>query len=614
MFTALNKTTKLLEGEALYRRNRNRDYLMFLRAEDLLLPHYFEAGLTPREIRQPEQIGHWGWDAITSEIRGTVLGHWLSAAARIAAETDDDELLGKANFIVKEIARCQKEHGGEWAFPIPEKYLYWLKRGKRVWAPIYVCHKNMMGLLDMYLFTGNEPALQIIKKCADWFLRFTDDISRETMNEMMEFEETGGIMEYWADLYAVTKDERHLELMRRFERPLLFDPLYRGEDVLTNMHANTTVPEVHGAARAYEVTGEERYRKIVENFWSLAVEKRGMYATGGQTSGEIWTPMGEQSARLSDLNQEHCVVYNMMRLADYLLRWTGDSQYADYWERNLLNGIFAQSYWQARRLDNLCDPIVPEIGLIAYFLPLRAGSQKKWGSKRNHFWCCHCTLLQANANVNDSVFFGTQDGIAVSQYINAQTCFKIAGKDFKISQGTFNQSGETIRVKAPGSDVVRRPDEVHMIFDIEADSPARFALKFREPEWNTAPMKILVNGNPVEYKKESGFLSVEREWASNDKVRVVLTKSLRTWPLPDRKDMVAFMDGPVVLAGLVSEERALYGDVNDPKTMLTPEDERHWTTWRSDYRTIGQKRGIKFVPISDIGHEEYTVYFPVSKK
>ena len=49
-----------------------------------------------------------------------------------------------------------------------------------------------------------------------------------------------------------------------------------------------------------------------------------------------------QAARLGDKNQEHCIVYNMMRLADYLLRWTGDVAYADYWERNLYNGILAQ--------------------------------------------------------------------------------------------------------------------------------------------------------------------------------------------------------------------------------------------------------------------------------
>ena len=84
------------------------------------------------------------------------------------------------------------------------------------------------------------------------------------------------------------------------------------------MHANTTIPEVQGAARAWEVTGERRWRDIVEAYWRSAVTDRGYFATGGQTNGEIWTPPFKQAAHLSEKNQEHCVVYNMMRLADYL--------------------------------------------------------------------------------------------------------------------------------------------------------------------------------------------------------------------------------------------------------------------------------------------------------
>lgn len=42
--------------------------------------------------------------------------------------------------------------------------------------------------------------------------------------------------------------------MRLYERRL-FEPLLRDEDVLTNMHVNTTILEIYSAARAYEVTG-----------------------------------------------------------------------------------------------------------------------------------------------------------------------------------------------------------------------------------------------------------------------------------------------------------------------------------------------------------------------
>lgn len=45
---------------------------------------------------------------------------------------------------------------------------------------------------------------------------------------------------------------------------------------------------------------------------------------------------------LGDRNQEFCTVYNMVRLADYLYRFTGETVYADYIEKNLYNGFLAQ--------------------------------------------------------------------------------------------------------------------------------------------------------------------------------------------------------------------------------------------------------------------------------
>src|SRR5665647_2082442 len=153
-----------------------------------------------------------------------------------------------------------------------------------------------------------------------------------------------------------------------------------GRDVLTNRHANTTIPEILGAARAYEVTGEERWCRIVEAYWEWAVVRRGTFCTGGQTSGEIWTPPFAFAARRGAKTQEHCTVYNMIRLADVLFRWTGQVAYLDYIERNLDNGILAQQN--------------PVSGMVTYFLPLEGGARKVWGSPTEDFWCCHGTLVQ----------------------------------------------------------------------------------------------------------------------------------------------------------------------------------------------------------------------------
>jgi len=608
MLETLKTQTKLLQGEPSIRRERNKEYLMKLKTENLLLAHYFEAGLKSMPY-MPKDI-HWGWDSPLSEIRGTVVGHWLSAAACIYCETKDLELKRKADYIVSEIGRCQKENGGEWAFPIPEKYLYWLKRKKNVWAPQYVCHKIMMGLLDMYLYTENQEALEIVLKCADWFYKYTEDISRELMDEMMDMQETGGMMLHWANLYAVTNDEKHLELMRRYERPLLFGPLALGKDILTNMHVNTTIPEILGAARGYEVTGKIRYRTIVEQYWELAVTNRGMYVTGGQSCGEVWTPSMKQSARLGDMNQEHCVVYHMMMLSEYLFRWTGEAKYADYWERNLYNGIFAQGYWEGRTLFQRCESPYPEKGLVAYYLPLAAGSKKEWGSETEHFWCCHCTLLQANSIHYTSIFYKENNAITVAQYLPSETKLEIDGKEVYIKQNIGPKTGETIRIIADAYENNDRPSYMEVLFDIKTDR-AEFNLKFRIPWWITGEAICYVNEERVELKKdEKGFACIHKVW-EHDAIRLVLPKGLKCWSIPDRPDMVAFLDGPIALAGLVSEERILYGDIENPYTMLTPENEREWCSWKNTWRTINQPVGFKFKPLYEIGHETYTVYFQV---
>ena len=288
---------KLAGGVFEQRYNLNRNYMLSLGSHNLLKNHYFEAGLWSHNTR-PEGV-HWGWEATCCQVRGHFLGHWLSAAAIGSAVAGDAELKGRCDWIVSELAKCQKENGGEWVFSIPEKYLEWVARKKGVWAPHYTIHKTLMGLVDAVKYAKNEQALEVLVSAAKWFSRWTKKFSRAEMDDILDYE-TGGMLEAWSDLYGLTGKGEHLELMRRYDRPRLFERLLAGEDALANMHANTTIPEAQGAARAYEVTGEIRWRRIAEAYWEFAVPRRGYYATGGQTCGEIWSPpheLAEASAR-----------------------------------------------------------------------------------------------------------------------------------------------------------------------------------------------------------------------------------------------------------------------------------------------------------------------------
>ncbi len=608
MLKELIFNTKLLDGEALRKRERDLAYLLEVKTSNLLLPFYFEAGINGSINHKLEDI-HWGWDGPLSHLRGMFTGHWLSAAARIYQETNNMWLKIKSDEIVSEIEKCQIANGGLWPFSIPEKYLYSLKAGRRFWAPHYVCHKIMMGLLDMYLFANNKTALEIIKKAAEWFINFTSDISLEVMDDMMDLEETGALMEFWLDLYEVTKDEKHLLLARKYERRRLTEPLYLGIDVLTNMHANTTIPEIHGCARMFEITGEEKYKIITENYWNLAVIKRGAFATGGQTNAEIWTPMNKQFARLSEFNQEHCVVYNLIRLADYLYRWTGKSEYADYIEINTINGLFAQGFWESRGATNTHDKFPKESGIVAYFLPLKAGSKKKWGSKTEDFWCCHGTVVQANAKHREYIYYKEGDSAIISQYIPSIVELE---NDITIKQedGTF---GEVIAIKDIALEIEEKPKYKVMKFSVTSKTPTKMLLKFRIPKWVLGEMIIYLNNKEIMYSIEDNYALVEKEWLK-DIIEIRIPKDITCYPLADEPSTVAFLDGPVLLAGLVSEERTLYGDINEPETIISSHNERNWNFWTQEYKTKNQDFGFYFKPIKDIGNEKYTVYFPVRKE
>ena len=97
VYQELIQAVKLLPGTAYEKRDRDIQYLMELKTENLLFPYYTEAGLNGRLNYKLTDV-HWGWDSPLSQIRGTFTGHWLSAAARIYQETSHMELKAKADY------------------------------------------------------------------------------------------------------------------------------------------------------------------------------------------------------------------------------------------------------------------------------------------------------------------------------------------------------------------------------------------------------------------------------------------------------------------------------------------------------------------------------------
>ncbi len=590
-------SVRLMPGLFKERFDLNHRYVSSLTTDNLLVNHRFEAALWGPN-HHPGDI-HGGWESPHSQVRGHFVGSWLSAASRIAMTAPDPVLRARVDEVVRGLGECQVANGGEWVAGIPEKYLHWIAQGRPIWAPHYIAQKTLMGLVDAYRLTGNEQALEIVVNGAKWFSRWLGAMTQDELDDLLDFE-TNAMLELWADVYALTGSDEHLDLMNRYYRRRLFDPLLAGDDILTNHHANQTIPEAHGAARAWEVTGDRRWRDIAEAYWQCAVTDRGTFCTGGQTSDEMWTPPGELSARLGDRNQEHCTVYNMNRLASYLYRWTGDPVYADYRERNLYNGILAQQH--------------PTTGMVTYYLPLRSGGRKTWSTPTESFWCCVSTLVQANADHAEGVYHTDDDGaLVVAQYVASTVDVPGHGGAVRFTQIQEGRPGDPGKSDYAAVRPIRRPEATVVEFDVDCDTPTDLAIRFRLPEWLAGSPVVEVDGERIDVPHAPGTMhEIRRTWTRSH-MRIELPKRVTSVPLPDAPDSVAFVDGPVVLAGLCDHERHLTGDKDDPTTILRPHNERALEgLWQeSTYRTQATDPGIDFVPLYAVADEPYSIYFPV---
>lgn len=583
------------------RMNTNRDYLMELDSVCLLQNFYLEAGIVMpglQVIDDPSTAKlHWGWEAPTCQLRGHFLGHWLSAAAALAANDNDMELRVKLDKIISELARCQQLNGGEWVGSIPEKYFKNMANDRQVWSPQYVMHKTLMGLTDAYKYMGNEQVLEIVDHLSDWYIRWTDTMKKENPNAIYKGEQSG-MLEAWTELYELTNNEKYMLLAERYWDNGWYTQLDDGKDAISNDHANASIPLSHGAAKVYEVTGDEKWRRRVEQFWKSAVTDRGMYCTSGQNAGEFWIPPFMQGQFLGDNNQEFCTVYNMVRTAQYLFRWTGDTRYADYIERCLYNGFLAQ--------QNSVN------GMPTYFLPLKAGSRKKWGSKTSDFWCCHGTMVQAQTIYPDLIYFrdDENDSIIVSQYIPSRLKYRHGNADICIEQTTDMKSynSQIFFDEHSGGDMSRWS----LKFSITSSVPEEFTLSLRIPCWVISTPVIMLNGQPQEcVNLEKGWMNIRKQW-SNDVLQILFPSSPAMEVLPDMPELAALVDGPVVLAGLSDCDCGLSGNFEKPDTFLYPQIEHTYSTfpWKQNcYVTRNQPKNIMFKPLYEITDETYTVYF-----
>jgi DUF1680 family protein len=589
------RDVRLLEGPFRDAMLRDQQYLLGLDQDRLLHNFRVTAGLPS----SAKPLG--GWEAPDVELRGHSVGHYLSALALMYASTGDARFKARADAIVVELGKVQQAMPSRGFHPgylsaFPEEFIDRVENRQRVWAPYYTLHKIMAGLLDVYGLCGNQQALDILAKMADWVRFRTDRLSEDQQQRMLETEH-GGMNEVLANLYGVTGNPDHLRLARAFDHKALFDPLARGEDPLNGKHGNTQFPKIIGALREYELTGEKRYYDIATFFWERVALHRS-FVIGGNTDDESFFPVEEFSKHLGASTTETCNTYNMLKLTRQLFRLEPSARLMEFYERGLFNHILASQ-----------DPTT---GMMCYYVPLKPGAFKTYSTPNDSFWCCVGTGMENHAKYADTIYFHDSEAL----YLNL----------FIASELNWSQKGLVVRQET------QFPEEDTTRLTFKAARPVRLALKVRYPFWARSGMTLTVNGRKEAVAAKPGsYATVEREWRTGDLVQVRVPMSLRLEAMPDDPRMVALLYGPIVLAGDLGKEDlasinrygpsapplgrvrtpeipAFIGDPNDVVAKVKPVSGAPLT-----FRTSGlaEPRDVTLIPFYRAYDQRYTVYWNV---
>ncbi|DBA96514.1 hypothetical protein WJX77_003023 [Trebouxia sp. C0004] len=329
----------------------NKDYMLSLNVDSLLLTFRRNAGLPT-----PGDPFAGSWEDPACEVRGQFMGHYLSATARLQ---DDADIASRSTFIIAGLKKAQDKLGGGYLSAFPTEHFDRLQNLQPVWAPYYVIHKVMAGLLDHHTFAHNQVALQMVVDMAAYFGKRVDDTLQingtDHWHEMLN-NEFGGMSEVLHNLYKVTQDKAHLRLAGLFVKPSFYEPLVALQDPLPGLHANTHLAQVNGFAAQYEATGDKDALTAVEHFFNVITHHHS-YATGGSNDGEFWGPADQVADAISQQQhaldtEETCTQYNMLKVARYLFSWTGNGTYADYYERAIMNGLLGTQRMPAFDLEN----------------------------------------------------------------------------------------------------------------------------------------------------------------------------------------------------------------------------------------------------------------------
>lgn len=569
------------------------DFFMEIPTDDLMRGYRVRKGLYNWENVPGNSLGGWYEGHMFS---GSTLGQWLSAFSKMYIISGQKRVYEKLIEILTEFEKTLEDDG----------YFYYRKKDEmNVWH--YKFDKMVLGLTDVYLYTHLEIAKDILDRITDWAINnLNQNRTLPTRKNFVGVSSEQECDNEWYTLsenlyraYIVTGDKKYKDFAQVWHYEPFWEALrLRNPAYWPSLHAYSHVNSVGGAAYAYLVTGERRYKETIENFYSVFDEYE-FFSNGGYGPGE---GLVGNTGRLSDMMRTYKWTYEVpcsswagFKLGRYLVEITGQGRAGDWLEKQVFSNM-------AGTLPMRNDE---KRGRTFYY-----ACYAQRGATKFYFhegWpCCSGTYPLALSEYINLIYFKNKSELLINLFIPSEAKYQNNnGKITLVQETNFPKNlGTKITVKVPEK-------------TIEAT-----AIKIRIPEWIDGEAEVYINGLKMEKSNKDKLWGVKaakgtfaylgNRWKDGDTIEVQFHAKLKFIPADNKNHRFGtFVYGPLTLAA----KNCMCGDItineHDLDKYFSKTDSENIEFTALD--ELGRK--FVFVPYEDIDEDENTsVYFEISNK
>ena len=320
-------------------------------------------------------------------------------------------------------------------------------------------------------------------------------------------------------------------------------------------HAVRAMYMYTGAADVAALTGDEGYMHAMKNVWEDVVY-RNMYITGG-----IGSSGGNEGFSIDyDLPNENaycetCASVGMVLWNQRMGMLTGESKYVDVLEKSLYNGAL--------------DGISLAGDKFFYGNPLASMGKN---ARRDWFGtaCCPANIARLIESLGNYIYGFSKNNIWINLFVGSNTSISVGDQQIPLEMKT------------------NYPWDGQVQLTVLPLKKTRFGLHIRIPGWATgdavpgglysfrdasaAGITVILNGQPIQYKMDKGYMVIDREWNKGDLISLNVPMDIKRVTsrieVKANIERVAIQRGPIIycVEGVDNTGRAV--NIVLPKTAV----------------------------------------------